>query len=359
MVNITIITSQTHLTRGFNDFYPIFKWKKEFLDQGIKFRFCNSFESLKSNSEIVILDYRYISSIGDRVETDREKIIQKVESIKKYSKVILFDSADGVGSRCFWLTPFVDIHLKKQLLIDKSLYTSSEMTASYMPWIPGNIIKEVFKDDHSYVGCPENQLDKLQIAWNIGYVDYRQFPFDRYYPTSIIPRFLSSGPKITQPSINRPVFVSYRGGANTSPHYSYQRNKVIDALVKMNSQNASIIVGGKISKSEYIKESKNSKVMISPFGWGEVCYRDFECFINGSLLIKPDMSHLETFPNIFTPNETYIPINWELTDLEEVLEQVFRNYPEYLDIAQNAQKRFIDHTNNFELFLNKIQELTK
>lgn len=354
---IQVITTQKYFTRGFNDFYPLFKWKNEFGSQGIKFRFCNSFESLKSNAEIVIIDYRYLSSIGDRTERDRNNIIKKVELLKKNSKVILFDTGDGTGSRCFWLTPFVDLHWKKQMLKNKSLYTSSEMTDSYMPWIPDEIITKVFKDDHSYVGCPEVQLHKLKIAWNIGYVDYREFPFSRYYPTSIIPQFVSAGPKIIKPSIERTIPVSYRGGLHSSPHYNYQRSKVIASLEKTKANNPSVIVGGKISQSVYIKESQNSKVMISPYGWGEVCYRDFECFIYGSLLIKPDMSHLETFPNIYIPNKTYVPINWKLTDLEEVLERVFSNYSEYLEIALTAQKQFVDQINSFENFNNKFQEI--
>ena len=48
----------------------------------------------------------------------------------------------------------------------------------------------------------------------------------------------------------------------------------------------------------------SAKFGLSPFGWGEIGARDFEIFINGSLLIKPDMSHLETygtFINLWKP----------------------------------------------------------
>ena len=31
---------------------------------------------------------------------------------------------------------------------------------------------------------------------------------------------------------------------------------------------------------------------MSPFGFGEICYRDFEAMLNGACLIKPDVSHL-------------------------------------------------------------------
>jgi hypothetical protein len=38
----------------------------------------------------------------------------------------------------------------------------------------------------------------------------------------------------------------------------------------------------------------------------------------GSLLVKPDMSHVRTEPNIFIPGETYVPVRWDFSDLAEV-----------------------------------------
>ncbi|WP_114752689.1 hypothetical protein [Pleomorphovibrio marinus] len=356
-MRINILTIQHPYKRGFNDFYPILKWRKEFKLEGINFSFCSSFESVNLDSDIVIIDHRYLSSIGDRTEKDRTEIIEKIESIKKACKVILFDRGDGTGSRCFWLTSYVDLHLKKQLLKERSRYTGRDMTACYMKWIPEQIIKDVFREDNSYVGCPQDQLHKLHVAWNIGNVDYRTFPFSRYYPTSFIPNFISSGPKILKPSNHRKIAVSYRGDLHPEPHYNYQRSRVIAILKKLKANNSSIIVGGKISKSEYIKESQNSKVMISPYGWGEICFRDFEAFIYGCLLIKPDMSHLETFPNLFLPNETYLPIDWNIIDLEESLDHVLSKYTEYINIAQYAQDRFVSYINSFEIFHNKIKEI--
>lgn len=37
----------------------------------------------------------------------------------------------------------------------------------------------------------------------------------------------------------------------------------------------------------------------------------------GSLLVKPDMSHVETDPDIFKPFETYVPVRWNFSDLHE------------------------------------------
>ena len=47
----------------------------------------------------------------------------------------------------------------------------------------------------------------------------------------------------------------------------------------------------------------------SPFGQGEVCYRDFEIFEFGVVMIKPSMERINTNPNPYIENETYIPVD--------------------------------------------------
>ena len=51
---------------------------------------------------------------------------------------------------------------------------------------------------------------------------------------------------------------------------------------------------GKINYYKYHKLLEDSKVVISPFGWGELAYRDFEAFYNSCLLLKPNIDHLIT-----------------------------------------------------------------
>ena len=63
--------------------------------------------------------------------------------------------------------------------------------------------------------------------------------------------------------------------------------------------------------------------VLSPFGYGEICFRDFEAVLSGALLLKPDCGHLETWPDIYGEG-TYVPLDWMASDLHfksaEVLE---------------------------------------
>jgi hypothetical protein len=112
--------------------------------------------------------------------------------------------------------------------------------------------------------------------------------------------------------------------------------------------------GFPIPKANYLKELRDSKISISPYGWGEVCYRDFESLIAGALLIKPAMSHLVTYPNVYLPNETYIPVSWDLSDLKEKLELIQANYSQHQQIAINGQELCKKISNDGDGFVHTI-----
>ena len=66
------------------------------------------------------------------------------------------------------------------------------------------------------------------------------------------------------------------------------------------------------------------------------------------------MEHLNTYPNIFKANETYIPVSWDLKDLPEKLEHLIDNYYEYREIAQNGQDLYRKAVNDSEGYINQI-----
>jgi hypothetical protein len=81
-------------------------------------------------------------------------------------------------------------------------------------------------------------------------------------------------------------------------------------------------------------------MVLSPFGWGEVCFRDFEAIISGSLLLKPDMSHLKTWPDVYIPYETYVPLDWDGNDIKEKAETYLADGKERARIARNAWEQY-------------------
>ena len=115
---------------------------------------------------------------------------------------------------------------------------------------------------------------------------------------------------------------------------AYQRQRLADFLGPQT----------RVSRRQYYNEMKQSKVVVSPFGWGEINNRDFEAFIYGNLLVKPSVEHLETYPKFFEEGKTYLPYKWDLSDMKEVITEAIENYPRYKDIAIEAQSRYTCET---------------
>ena len=104
---------------------------------------------------------------------------------------------------------------------------------------------------------------------------------------------------------------------------AYQRKLALEKLKYFN--NEFDLYNIKLRKNEYLNKLRNSKAVLSCFGWGEICYRDWESVINRIPLIKPDMSDIITWPNIYLKNESYYSVKWDFSDLEEALENIINN----------------------------------
>ena len=104
----------------------------------------------------------------------------------------------------------------------------------------------------------------------------------------------------------------------------------------------------KIDFESYLQEIATSKIVISPYGWGEICSRDFEAFIEGALLLKPDMSHMTTYPNWYVANETYVPTKWDFSDFKEKILEMISSDKRRIQITENAQATFLHHRNTNE-----------
>lgn len=159
-------------------------------------------------------------------------------------------------------------------------------------------------------------MEKILIGWNIGLCNFFDFKygflnrFKNFYRYKLKEEFRIN-------LIKRYSF-SFRGEKNyQNQKISFQRNKLYDILRRININDS--IIGGKVSRGEYLRELEQSKISVSPFGWGEICYRDFESMYSQAILFKPDVSHLKTFPDFFNNNETYIPLRWDLSDTEQKL----------------------------------------
>lgn len=356
-MKIDILTPQSTLKRGFNDFYPILKWIKQFRKAGIKINFISNSKFPNSKTDILIVDSRYLQTLySDRNVKEDERISRTIAALCQHGKkTVLYDNGDGAGSRAFWLTPLFDLHVKKQVLRNKQDYIIDNEDKSLMPWIPD----DATPSNIPYKPLAISQISKIKLGWNIGMLDYRFFPLKNYYPigtSGLFNQFYTSLKFLPPDHKKKEILTQYRGGISLDTRYSYQRKLTIEVLNKLKTENIPVITGGRVSHSQFINEFKKSHLAVSPFGWGEICYRDFEAIIYGNILVKPDMSHIDTFPNIYLPMETYVPVKWNMEDLPNIISEIRGNLSKYKKIALNAQKLYKELYNNDQKFIEQFKQ---
>ena len=127
------------------------------------------------------------------------------------------------------------------------------------------------------------------------------------------------------------------GDKNDDATYTHHRVGCWDELKKI--ENKIKIVKDFIPYNEYLKTSFRSKIGISPYGMGELCFRDYELVQAGCLLIKPDLGSIITTPEWLIPNETYVPVKMDWSNLNETIDKILNNFKDYEHIIINAQKK--------------------
>ena len=102
------------------------------------------------------------------------------------------------------------------------------------------------------------------------------------------------------------------------------------------------VVKGQTSSEQFVEIMKRSKIGLSPFGMGELCYRDLELIQWGCLLLKPDMSKVITEPDFFKPMETYVSVKSDWSDLNETIHKVLDNFKDYQYIIDSARQKVVE-----------------
>lgn len=106
---------------------------------------------------------------------------------------------------------------------------------------------------------------------------------------------------------------------------------------------APLIDTGKLSRRSYLDELAHSRIAISPFGLGEITLRDFEIFMSGALLLKPDMTDIETWPDFFRDGETMAGHRWDFSDLQEKIETLLVDPALAIELATEGQHAYCAH----------------
>lgn len=290
--------------------------------------------------DVVIIDSKYRQF---EWANNSASILDELAFIKNKVKTVIYvDNVDSSGFDHAKTLPIVTRYLKSQLLRDRSLYLK--------PLYGYRLFTDYY---HEKFGIKDNQPDwtqpilpqytsKMGLSWNSGLANYSLHGplLNKIYKKIPFAGLLYYSKRFTSPKSVRKHPFSCRFGFNYNrDSVSWQRKRIHEIMKERGG-----FCTKKVNRRQYLNELRDSKIIVSPFGFGEITLKDFEAFMTGGVLLKPDMTHMETWPNFFQDQKTMISFAWDLSDFTEKLEYAVSNHEKLIDIAITAQELYKKHT---------------
>ena len=303
----------TNWNAGRNEytFRPLLMYARNFLDIGVQFVDDGSYD----------IEFIGMNDFINKKIPLRDSINYGIESLlNKPGEYCLFDGSDSTSLMGAYE---VFSNSNAKYLFKTALTTQEQYTipSAFNKWFFG----QKSELDLSYQ-IPNNIFQNIKLSgWNLSYYNnYLNFDYSNLDKDIDVCAIFQGYHK-----------ENYDHCVRNDLHYTGHRTAVWDKLKTTNT------ISYEINKREYvdfISILRRSKCTISPFGMGEICFRDFEAIQYGSVLIKPDMGLVNTVPNIYIPYETYIPCKLDWSDLIEKIEWVKSHPAECKDIINNSRK---------------------
>ena len=333
--------------------HPIVKNKQLLSEMGIEVNFYFKFSDEVKYCDVVIVESRFVYLDW---RANKSKIFDLLTRLKtQNNKVFYYDLGDSTYSWGLEALPYVDKLLKPFIFKDKNnycvplngftiitnYYFEKGMIADYKP-LPNRELPlkpKFIEEKDKYL------LDKIQVGFNSTFSDnssnsnlWKYTYFNRLTRRlfKLYGKILGNNKSFdyVNPQARRTQDLSCRILLNGySNGIDFHRKETARILSKYISTK-------KLSRKDYFAEMSNSKIVVSPFGWGEINVpRDYEVALSGSVLLKPDISHLSTWPDIFN-KETVVQYNWDLSNLSELVEKILDNYDHYIEYAIRLQDQY-------------------
>jgi hypothetical protein len=250
--------------------------------------------------DIVVLKLSFRTA-RDRVHS----IVRQIRDAAGTRPVVYFDGDDDLCVQWPEILPLLDLYVKKHVFRDRNRYLERFVGKTNLTDYVHRQYGFSFADNiHAQEAGPvaADQLGKIVVGGNIA------------LDSNIMQLYRDMRSTAHRPE--KTVDVMFRGNVPKDWLY-YLRKDIEPSLTGLQDRYNVIVPQKRVDREEYYLEMLSSKICLSPFGFGEICWRDFEAVICGCLLVKPDMSHLETTPDIFKPNETYVPVRWDYSDVQD------------------------------------------
>jgi len=354
MIRIHLLSPGFTSPNGAAFLFPLLKFHESLRQSGMMLKLFFRIEDDLTDCDVLLVDSKFHKFQWSR---NREQVLEQFGQWAEQARVIYCDTTDSSGSLQSELLPIVDKYAKSQLLHDKQAYCrplyGNRFFADYY-----HKSKGVFDSSPEWSTPVRDKegLNKLVLSWNTGLADYSLWGPDlmKVYRRLPIKSLLRFSKPLYVADKHRPLDVSCRFGI------TYHRETVAWQRQQIRELMRNQLRTDKLNRRQYFKELMSSKVVVSPFGWGEITLKDFEVFITGGLLLKPTLDYMDTWPNLFIAEETMATFDWDLQNFLAVLDEVLRDVPRRTHIAREGQRRYAKYTSGSEaahLFVNHFKNM--
>ncbi len=333
---VHILTQGFHSSNGRGFLHPLLRFRETLeRDHDIALKIFTERQPGLNQCDVLMADSKFYKPYWASPRRD-EAIAHFAEEYSQAGSSIFVDLNDSTGWAVPHVLPYVTRYLKSQLMRDRSVYTrplyEHRPHSDYYHRRAGVMNDE---DRWSLPVSDPAHLAKMTVGWNSGLANYSltgPWLMNAYERTGWEP-FLALPKFYARPDRTRRTRVSYRFGAGypekTLRHQRLRLKEIMDARCALPTR--------KLNRVQYYLEMMDAQVVLSPFGYGEITLKDFETFLTGGALMKPDMSGIETWPDFFRNDETYVPFSWDLEDVADRLDGLLADRTRRLAIAGAGQ----------------------
>ncbi len=336
---VHILTEGFRSSNGRAFLHPLLRFRETLeRDYGIVLQFFTARAPSLNQCDALLVDSKFYKPYWASPRRD-EAVAHFAEDYAQAGSSFFVDLNDSTGWVVPYVLPYVTRYIKSQLMRDRSIY--SRPLYEHRPHSDYYHRTAGVANDEERWSVPITDpahLAKMTVGWNSGLANYSlpgPWLMNAYERTGWLP-FLALPKFYAKPERTRQTKVSYRFGASyperTLRHQRLKLKEIMDARYSLPTC--------KLNRAQYFLEMIDTQVVLSPFGYGEITLKDFETFLTGGALMKPDMAGIETWPDFFRNDETYVPFSWDLEDIPDRLDALLPDNTGRIAIARNAQNEY-------------------
>lgn len=342
-----LIVSDGVIYTSESQFDPLFTYRKTLKQQfGFIFRVMRMESALRHPQIFSQFDVLFVKISYYLSTVEAKQIIESIYAAKGSAKLIFFDGDIALCIRWPEILPYLDLYVKNRFFADLNQY------------------------DKIFIGrC--NLTDYVASRWGVSFVElgpksaplepekrYKLFLGDSLVINNMMRNLYQFKLQLKKQQISTVKVndIVCRMTLEPKDWRYYLRQDVIPKLQSLSSQYQVIATTEQISQRKCHLEMFASKVCVSPFGYSEICFRDFEAVLCRCLLIKPDMSHIKCNPNIYIPYVSYVPVEWDFSDLEEKCVYYLEHDEEREKIIEHAEQILTNYYHN-DAYLDNFAQL--